>query len=440
MSFIGIDLGASFLKGAWLHPERGTVSDVHRVPFPGFMNGLPPGHREVSPEEILTAVRDLLGQLLAARDQICEGLFFCGQMHGIVLVRDDGSAAGNFISWQDTRCLETAADGTTTWLEEARLRLGAGLIAELGNEYRAGLPVATLYTMSQTGRLTAGAIPLALADFVSRQLTGSPPSTDRTNASAHGLMHVAEERWHTGALSSLGLQSLPLPEILPAATVTGHATISGQRIPVYATIGDQQAALLGTGLVEGELSLNIATGSQASVLARTPAGGDWQLRPYFGDRWLRTITHIPAGRALNRLVALCGELAADQGTPLADPWTQISRLTGSTPSTRLQADLAFFPSAYGSAGSLTGIQEDELSVGHLFRAVFKSMARSYERSATRLVSKNEIQKIVFSGGLVQKLPALQNEIVALIPRDCRFAPHQEDTLHGMLTVAATLPR
>ena len=42
MSFIGIDLGASFIKAAWLNPAKNTVEDVIREPFPPFLTNLPP--------------------------------------------------------------------------------------------------------------------------------------------------------------------------------------------------------------------------------------------------------------------------------------------------------------------------------------------------------------------------------------------------------------
>ena len=73
-----------------------------------------------------------------------------------------------------------------------------------------------------------------------------------------------------------------------------------------------------------ELSLNISTGSQVSLLTETPLPGNYQTRPYFAGRFLNTITHLPAGRSLNALVELLGELALAEGHVLRDPWSTIS--------------------------------------------------------------------------------------------------------------------
>jgi hypothetical protein len=113
MSFIGIDIGANFLKGAWLNLRSETLGDVRREPFPAFTAGLPPGRREVPVDLILTQLERLVRHLLGQRPGPCAGLLICGQMHGLVLTRRDGSPAGNFISWQDTRILETGTDGRT---------------------------------------------------------------------------------------------------------------------------------------------------------------------------------------------------------------------------------------------------------------------------------------------------------------------------------------
>ena len=437
MSFIGIDLGASFLKGAWLHPEQRKLGPVHREAFPGFQAGLPPKWREVACEDILAAVERLIERLIGAHGEPCAGLLLCGQMHGLFLAHEDGTAASNFISWQDSRCREIPAGGGASHYEVARAKLGPGLIAELGNEFRLGLPVATLFAMAQTGQLTPNTAPLALADFVAMRLTGCAPVTDATNAAAHGLLSVATRKWHTEALSALGLTGLRLPRIQTPFDPVGYCRLGHQEFPVYTPIGDQQAALLGAGLVLGEVSLNIATGSQVSAIVKTSEPGDWQLRPYPDGTWLRTVTHLPAGRALNPLIHLCSELAAAQGTPVQDPWGQIARLAELADPRDLTANLCFFPTPLGERGAITEIREDEISVGHLFRAAFRSMAENYALAA-RQVAGAGWSRLVFSGGLVQKLPVLQGEILQRLGSAHRFAAHSEDTLMGLLGMSARI--
>jgi hypothetical protein len=102
-------------------------------------------------------------------------------------------------------------------------------------------------------------------------------------------------------------------------------------VPCYTPIGDYQCAMVGALLQYGELSLNISTGSQVSLLKPQAEFGNYQTRPFFDGRFLATITHIPAGRSLNLLVKLFSKLAESQKIELADPWPYIARCRADRP-------------------------------------------------------------------------------------------------------------
>lgn len=433
MSFIGIDLGATYIKGAWLNPSNGQLSCIIREPFPQFLRNLESGRREVSIKAILSSITALIEKLFAAQSRKCAGIFICGQMHGFILRNFDGSKTSNFISWQDYRCLEKNSSGFS-YFDLAKKRLGSLLFSHLGNEFRPGLPITTLYAILCKEGISKGLMPLSLMDFVASVLTGATPQTHLTNAAAHGFFDFNRCDWSHEALKILGLETLELPKIQDDVIPVGRFKYGTSDIPVFLPIGDQQAALLGASLEIGELSINVATGSQVSSITDNQSQGQWQLRPYLNGKWLRTITHLPAGRALNRLVHLCSELAADQGTPIRDPWSQISRLTEAALPQALKADLSFFPTAYGDQGAFTHILEDEINVGSFFRAAFRAMAENYKKSA-HSVSPEGWSQVVFSGGLVQKLPILQTEILSRLGKSFRVTENSEDALAGLLELS-----
>ncbi|MDA0814636.1 MAG: FGGY-family carbohydrate kinase, partial [Verrucomicrobia bacterium] len=214
-----------------------------------------------------------------------------------------------------------------------------------------------------------------------------------------------------------------------------------------APVGDHQCALLGSLLREGELSVNISTGSQVSVLSRDfQAGTDHQVRPFFDGQFLHTATHIPAGRALNVLMKLLTELAERVGSPLSDPWNLVQHAVDEIPDTDLAIDLSFFNSGrHSRQGSLTNIREDNLTVGHVFRAAFASMASDYQRHAAGLPSiidekggakpSKQWDRLVFSGGIAHKVPALRQMIENAFGIPSRLSPTQDDTLNGLLILA-----
>lgn len=432
MEMLAIDLGSSFIKGAVLDLDAGTFAHVRRSPFPAPIAGLPALRYEIDPAAVLAATRGLLDELASSAPD-CAGVLFCSQMHCLVLADARGRALSNVLSWRDQRALEPHPAGDGSVFEQLARRIAAEDRQRLGNELRPGLPLAGVFWHAEQGLLPAGAAPLALPDFVIAQLCGgAEPVSEPTIAAAQGALDLRAGDWHWPLLESLGLAGLRWPVVRPFSQPAGELRLGGRPVPCYPAVGDMQCALLGAALAPGELSLNISTGSQVSLLRDELRSGDYQARPYFGGAWLSTITHIPAGRALDMLVALLSELTEAEGIRLSDPWSTIARAVAATPTTDLRADLAFFASALGDRGSLTNLHEGNMTVGHLFRAAFERMAEAYALCARRLSPAGDWEWLVFSGGLAQNLPDLRELIARRFGAPYRLCDTSEDTLLGLL--------
>lgn len=419
--FLGIDVGTSFIKGAILEVDRLELSQVHRVPFPQFLEGLPPEHREVDPRTVEEAVGELLARLSPGIGR-CEGLVLCGQMHGVVLVNERGEAVSNYISWRDQRVSAAEFEEIAAQVTESERR-------ELGNEFRPSIALSFLYWLKRHGALPGGEVtPVCIPDFVAGKLCGTRPAMEPTQAAALGALRLGSLRWHEAVISKLGLDSVRWPDAIPPGVAFGK----WRGAPCYAAAGDQQCALIGAFVGPGELSVNISTGSQVALIADTAACDRYQTRPYFDGRFLRTITHIPGGRALNALTGLLTELGGASGEEM---WRQIVTAVDSVPATDLRADVAFFAGACGGRGFLENLHEDNMTLGHLFRAVFESMARNYAMCAERLDPEHSATRAVFSGGVARRLAILRDLTAAQLGLPYRLSPHPEDTLIGLLVLA-----
>lgn len=405
---LGIDVGSSFIKAAVFEPDTLQILQTERVPFPPFLPGLPPLHREVDPASILRAVEQLIAALPA-----CGRVLFCGQMHGFVLVNPRCEPLSNYISWLDQRVSAAEFEDIQSLLtDQDRL--------ELGNECRSSIAVSLLYWLKQHHALPSGEVtPVSIADFVASRLSGAAPVMEPTQAAAFGALRLSSLTWHDEVIGKLGLQSLSWPEVRPFAAGPGLA------------VGDQQAALAGALLADRELSLNIGTGSQVAFLTDTLSPTDLQIRPYFNGRFLRTITHIPAGRALGALLNLLTEF----GGSATEAWSQIESAVASTPTTDLRASIAFFPGPCGNTGFLENLHEGNLSIGHVFRAVFESMAANYRDCAHRLDPSSSAERLVFSGGVARRLEILRDLTATRLSLPYRLSPHPEDTLYGLMILA-----
>jgi len=418
--FIGIDVGSSFIKAAILDLDALELRQVLRAPFPGFLPGLPLA-REVAPASILAAVEDLLAGAFSHTKR-CSGLVVCGQMQGFVLVDGRGEPVSNYVSWLDQRITpaEFAEFAAHVTPEQRR---------ELGNEFRPGIALPLLYWLRRHAALPPGeATPVSIADFVVSRLCNAPAVMDPTQAAAFGALRIADMRWHEEVIGRLDLRSLRWPEVVPSGAVAG----TWRGVPCYASVGDQQAALAGALLDEGELSVNIGTGSQLSLIDDTAADTELQLRPYFDGGFLRTITHIPGGRALAALVGLFTELG---GASEEEAWRRIESAVAAVPATDLRANTAFFPGPCGHGGALENLHEGNMTAGHVFRAVFENMARNYETCGRRLDPDGTATHAVFSGGVARRLPILRELTAAQLGMGYRLSPHPEDTLFGLMVLA-----
>lgn len=424
MRAVGVDLGGTFIKSAALDLEHRQIGHVASVPFPPFSDAPTPGVREVDPLAVLEAVRDQIARVRALAPD-SEAVYLCGQMHGTVLLDAEGEPLVGASTWQDTRTLTPRPDGTTTY-ERLDSALGAGDREALGDPPKPGYPLALALHRAQAGELPPGAQVCSLLDFVAARLAGVRPVTDPTNASATGAYDWRSGAWHQGVLARLGLAGLRWPVIVPSGAAIGRY----EGLTVHAPLGDQQAALLGALLGPGELSLNVGTGSQASTLDAQPAPGPYQIRPYLGDWRLKTITHLPAGRALNVLFGLVTELCPGDE---AAAWRAIEARVAEAEPAGLRANLAFFPSRLGDRGSLEGIREHHFGVGDLFAAAYDAMAEAYASAAEAL--GGTFSGVVLSGGLPHRSAALRARIEARLGRPARLSACQEETLLGLLVLA-----
>lgn len=437
MNYIGIDIGTSFIKGAILNLETRQLEAQTRQPFPSPVAGLPTRHFEVEPQQIVQQVHSVAEALHTAAEN-CTGLLLTSQMHGMVLTGERGQPLSNAITWRDERTTLPHLGQDRSTFDVMMAQISAQERQQLGGGLRAGLPIFTLGWLAAHDQLPVGpVVPMSLPDFVLAQLCEAQINAgiEPTNAAAHGAFNIETGDWHYPVIERLGLGQLAWPEMRTIRDVVGVMRLNGESIPCYAPIGDHQAAVAGTFLREGELSLNISTGSQASMLSTEVRYGDYEIRPYFDDLLLNTFVSIPAGRSLDVLVDLLTELARAEGVALADPWASIVAAVDAIDESDLRVNIDYFAGTAQSPAQIANIRGDNFSVGHLFYAAFAAMADDYWACGERLSPERAWSRIVFSGGLAQRVDRLRELILAKFGCAHRMCQSTEDTLLGLMAIA-----
>jgi len=427
---LGIDIGSTSVKGAVLDLAAGAVHPPVSRPFPAPKRGIPSGWLEIDPSEICATVDEVLSILMEQSPE-AKRVYFAGQMGGLILLNERARPVTNYLSWRDQRTLESNGSEGSLFEQLHATWERTGELIHLGRELQPGSTTSLLAWLAARGELPSNVIPACVADFAIAQLAGRPIPMHATQAI--GLLDLARDEWHRPALASIGLGAVRLPVLSLTEDCVGTATLAGRRFELFGSYGDQQSALRGANLQRGELSLNISTGSQVSRRTPTFRPGAYQSRKYFFGDYLDTVTHIPAGRSLNVIVDLLTELARAEGVALAAPWKTIQRRVEEVSETDLQVDLAFFRSPVGDHGSIDRITTDNLHVGALFLAAYRSLAENYARLAERF-SETDWQAVVLSGGMTKNAPRLRWLIEQRFSA-CIRESRDEETLLGLLDIA-----
>ncbi len=113
--------------------------------------------------------------------------------------------------------------------------------------------------LADAGRLLCAPV----STFIAARLTrGAVVAADPTCAQRTLLMNLETAAWDPGLLALFGLSADLLPAIRPSAGDWGLIERKGRKIPLLATVGDQQSAAIGLGASqEGAAVANYGTGA-----------------------------------------------------------------------------------------------------------------------------------------------------------------------------------
>lgn len=442
--YVGIDIGSSFVKSAVLDTEKFAVGEIRKIAVPGFVPNPNPLVRENDPNAILDAVRRLIDWNVSKHNSI-EGVLFSTQMHGFVLMDEAGNSITNYVTWQDERSTEAMNRSGQTYLDAVKLLLDADDVRKSGMPIKPSLATCNLYHWMQHHQPDRPCWFSTLGDYVIARLSHEKPSCHMTNAASTGLVDIEAEDWSSNVTGKLGFDSLSFPPIIKEDVPCGVYETGGVRIPLYPAVGDQQASMHGIFLTaETDLAINMGTGSQLCVASGKPTYGDYETRPFFENRYLRVIPHLPAGRALSVLVGFIQDIGLkvyDTQMSTAAIWEKLDACIEEVAETDAEKDLdvniSFFQTAVvPNDGAIRGINERNFTVGSLFYGAFENMARNYYNLHHKLLlGETQIERILCTGGLAERNPLLKRIIGEKFNLPCSAVPYSGDALAGLLRLA-----
>ncbi|MCL2079372.1 MAG: xylulokinase [Oscillospiraceae bacterium] len=258
---IGIDIGTSGTKTA-LFDEFGVLCGSATVEYP--LHQPQNGWAEQDPSDWWDACVKSLKEVLAKANIAAEdiaGIGFSGQMHGLVMLGEDGEVIRNSIIWCDGR--------TAKECDEITRLVGASRLIELTAN-----PALTSFTAgnilwvknNEPDNFKRCRHILLPKDYIRYKLTGNF-GMEASDASGMNMLDINTRDWSKEVLGKLGIDASMLPEVKEACDVAGYITkeaalLTGLKegTPVVYGGGDNMAAAIGTGVVDsGKAFITIGT-------------------------------------------------------------------------------------------------------------------------------------------------------------------------------------
>ena len=258
--YIGIDLGTSAVK-LILMDDRAeivrTVSKEYPLSFPH------PGWSEQNPDDWWNAVKAGLAELTDGIDRAdVKGLGVGGQMHGLVMLDENGDVLRPAVLWNDTRTGKET-DYLNNIIGKEKLQALTGNIAFAGFT-----APKLLWVKENEPEIFARCRKICLPkDYINYKLTGVF-ATDVSDASGTLYIDVENRRWSAEMLDILSIDEGYLPKVYESYDVIGKANKCGLACDVVAGAGDNAAAAIGTNTVN-EGQCNISLGTSGTVFIPT---------------------------------------------------------------------------------------------------------------------------------------------------------------------------
>jgi xylulokinase len=265
-ALLGLDVGTGGARAVALDEAGNLVAEASSE-YP--LHSPRPGWTEQNPEDWWQGAKEALGSVASEVEDEISGLGLTGQMHGSVFLDSAGEVVRPALLWNDQRTFGQCAEITE--------KVGEGrLISIAGNPALTGFQAPKVLWLRDEepenyARVSSILLP---KDYVRLRLTGER-ATDASDAAGTLLLDVGERNWSAEILDALEIPSEWMPEVYEGPETTGELDrgVAAELglppgIPVAAGGGDNAAAAVGVGVVEGSL-LSSSVGTSGVLFAPT---------------------------------------------------------------------------------------------------------------------------------------------------------------------------
>jgi sedoheptulokinase len=434
MYAIGVDIGTTTISAAVFDYDKAVVADTMTIPNNASVNSAGYG-RIQDPETIFESVARVIG-LISNNFSPVRVIGLSCQMHGILYIGGDGTAASPFYTWEDGRG-DLPTPGGGSYAAELSVLTGYGGLAT-------GFGTVTHFYNMRNGLVPKKAEGFCgIGDYVAMRLTNlRRHRTHISNAAGFALFDHETGGFDTAAAKKAGFDTDFFPAIESGCAIFGE-TRDG--IPVGFCIGDNQASFLGAVTIPAESVLvNIGTGAQI-----TAAGSadyrcrELERRPLTNNMYLHVGSVLCGGRAYGALEKFFRAVSEMAGAPVKDElYGAMDALMNSGDD--MPANPLVFSTAFSGTrrepnlrGSIQNIGLDNFTPAHFISGVIDGIIEELYGLYRYFDGAGMRGRLIGSGNGLRKNPLMQKRIAARFGMPLSIPLHAEEAAFGCALYALT---
>jgi sugar (pentulose or hexulose) kinase len=437
MKYIGIDIGSSFIKSVLLDMDSGVAIALKSSAAPQKKTLPDKKCFEIPASGIVTIVKEIIDGYTKDYTNI-EGVILATQMHGFIYHAE--GYEDTYISWQDMRCLNPISENSTSFMEYLQGFFSKEEMKTCGIYIKPSLGLCNLYTLLQSDTtIPRNGELFTLGSYIINDLAGNN-LCHATNAAPLGLLNVQDGVWDRKIIAKAGFGEITFPALAKNDFENCGIYVShNQKLQIYPDFGDQQTSVLGCLPEKDDVIINIATGSQVIQPVDIFKPGQYETRPYFGKKFINTISNMPAGRNLDVLIQFLQNAILQitgQRTEADNIWNAIHR-DFHFEKEGIRVNMGFYSTPDNmQGGAIAGINQYNLVLNNLFSAAFENMAATYWKNIEILCKGvQSIRKIICAGGVSWKTPELIETIQRISGHQTVLSTIPDESLSGFYRLA-----
>lgn len=435
---LGIDIGTTSVKVCIINTKDHNVEATQgKDTQSNVPSDVGPAGNKQDVSTIISALNMCVSKLPKQLLQKISKIGICGQMHGVMLWKNDpGQKAWEIVGKEKSVRFDVVKDRVSalyTWQDNRcdPVFLAACPPPKSHSRVATGFGCATLLWMvkNRPERLANYNCAATITDFAIAMLCNlDKPVMSNQNAASWGYFNCKANSWNMDILQEAGFPVHLLPEIRESSQTAGTLVDSWHGIPKGTPIGlgygDIQCSVLSTLEFPSDAVLNISTSAQITFVVDDYIPPDTPLLdspveyfPYFNNQFITIAASLNGGNSLATFVRMLQQWTMDLGfsVPQSKVWERVLAL--SDDDDNAISDLVIVPTCLGerhapdASGTMHNIRAGNLGLGQVFRALCRGLLENlHSMMPKEVLQAAKKTRIVGNGSGLSRNKVLQKEV------------------------------